>query len=157
MYSERLVIKLNGIAHKSVDIIYRSIYSVLSQPPYKNTGAGAASLAVDVVEGNASKSPSINITFDDHLIFLNQRKIQWTKLPDMKELIAWAETKKSNPKEALRLAWSVAWDKKKHDTWKPKPWRKKSLSAVLKQMNELILKAFNEAIEEDFQQAANPQ
>jgi hypothetical protein len=152
MYSENTVIKLNEIAHRYRDLVHRSIHAVLSQPPYKNTGAGAASLTVDVIDGDNNKSPQILIHFDDHVLFLDKRKMQWTKLPDMKELLAWAETRKSTKEEAEQLAWAVGWDKKKNDTWKAKPsWRKKSLSKGLKEMNELIVKAFDQA---NLQQAA---
>jgi hypothetical protein len=53
------------------------------------------------------------------------------------------------------LAWAIAWDKRKHDTWKAKPWRKKSLSEVLKEMNLQIVEAFAKALDEDMQQAIN--
>lgn len=154
MYSENTVIKLNAIAHKYKDLIHRSIHAVLSQPPYKNTGAGAASVTVDVIDGDQAKAPQIVTKFDDHLNYINNRKMEWTKLPDMKELLTWAKTKKTTDAEAEQLAWATAWDKKKNDTWKAKPWRKKTLSAVLKEMNELIVAEMDQAIEEDFQKAA---
>lgn len=155
IYSESTVIKMNGVAHHYQELIYRAVHSVLSEPRYRNTGAGVNSLKVEVIDGDANKGPQIIIAFDDHLIFLNQRKIEWIKLPVMKDLIAWAETKTSSNREAVRMAWAVAWDKKKKDTWKPKLWRKRSLSTVLKEMNVLVLKAFDEAIEEDFIKAVN--
>ena len=149
MYSPRLVITLNEIAQRFAQLIHKSIVEVLSQPRYSNTGAGVDSIKVEIIAGNSTQSPSLNITFDDHLIMLNKSKIEWTRLPDMKNLMAWAETKTSTLKEAKRLAWAVAWDKKKNDTWKPKLWRKKSLSQVLKDMNEQLLQAYDEAIEAD--------
>lgn len=155
MYSERTVQKLNEVAHLYKNVILRSLVSVLTQPQYKNTGAGAASVSVEVVEGTTTKAPDILISFDDHLLFIDKRKMQWTRLPDMKDLLAWAETKKSTPNAAKRLAWSVAWDKRKNDTWKAKPWRKKTLSQVLKDLNVRVKAAFDKAIEEDFQQAAD--
>lgn len=153
MYSESTVIKLNDIAQRYKDVIHQAIHAVLSQDRYKNTGAGAASLIVDVIDGDSNKSPQITISFDDHLIFLDKRKMQWTKLPNMKKLLEWAETVKPDKKEAERLAWAVAWDKKKNDTWKAKPWRKKSLSNVLKEMNDLLLNEFDAAINEDLMDA----
>lgn len=153
MYSENTVIKLNDIAQRYRDVIHQAIHAVLSQDLYKNTGAGAASLVVEVIDGDSNKAPQILISFDDHLIFLDKRKMQWTKLPNMSKLMEWAETVKPDKKEAHRLAWAVAWDKKKNDTWKPKPWRKKSLSNVLKEMNALILEAFDKAINEGLEKA----
>lgn len=149
MYSENTVIKLNDIAQRYRDVIHQAIHDVLSQDRYKNTGAGAASLVVDVEDGDSNKAPVIRISFDDHLIFLDKRKMQWTKLPNMKKLLEWAETVKPDKKEAARLAWAVAWDKKKNDTWKAKPWRKKSLSNVLKEMNALVKEAYDKAAAED--------
>jgi len=151
-YSPRLVDKMNEIAHRYAVMMRQSLYTVLKQ--YSNTGEGLASLIVDVVDGDESKSPQIKIAFEDHLIFLDKRKLQWTKLPEVEKLIAWAETKEADPKKAKKLAWAVAWDKKKHDTWKRRPWRKKSLSSVLKDMNKVIIAAFDKAIEDDIAAAA---
>ena len=153
MYSDNLVIKLNGIAHHYKDVINRALVDILSQPRYNNTGAGLASLHVEVIEGDRNKSPQIIITMADHLLLLDKRKMQWTKLPKISELLKWAETKKSTPKEAVKLAWAVAWDKRKNDTWKAKPWRKKSLGPALKEMNKMIVEGFEKVIEEDLQQA----
>lgn len=163
MYSRNTVIKLNDIAHRYRDIIHQALHAALSS--LKNTGAGVASLTVDVIDGDEQKSPEIQIRFDDHLIFLDKRGMQWTKQPDVKKLTAWAETKSFSsipgytvgkaPKfnTAERVAWAIAKDKKKNDSWKGKPWRKKSLSKVLKEMNALIIEAYNKAIEEDLQAA----
>jgi hypothetical protein len=153
MYSENLISTLNEIAHKYRPIIHQAIYTVISQPPYKNTGAGAQSLTVDVIEGNANKAPDLDIRFDDHLLFLDKRKMQWTKLPEIKKLLEWAATKKSKESEVKQLAWAVAWKQKKNDTWKAKPWRKKTLSAVLKEMNQLVLEEFAQAIDKDLIQS----
>lgn len=155
MYSENMVIRLNGIARQYKDIVYQSVYDVLNQDTYKNSGVGLSSLKVDVIEGDANKTPEIRISFAEHLIFLNTKKMQWTALPNMKKVLEWANVVKSNPDEAKRLAWATAWAKKNNDTWKAKPWRKKSLSAVLREMNNMIKEGFDRAIEEDFQNAAN--
>lgn len=149
MYSENTVIKLNDVAHRYKNVIHQAIHDVLSQDRYKNTGAGAASLTVDVVDGDVNKAPQIRLTFDDYVIFLDKRRMQWTKLPNIQKLTEWAETVKPDRKSAERLAWAVGWDKKNNDTWKSKPWRKKSLSKVLKEMNDLLLKEFDAAINED--------
>jgi len=153
MYSEFMVIRLNAIAHKYRDIIHKAVHDVLVQ--IKNTGAGAASLTVDVVDGDTNNAPRIMIHFDDYLIYLDKRKMQWTRIPDVRKLLEWAKTIKASPREASRLAWSVAWDQVKNDTWKAKAWRKKSLSTVLKELNELVLSEFDKAIEEGLQEAAS--
>jgi len=155
MYSPRLIITLNAIAHKYQPIIHAAILAVISQPKFSNTFDAANSLIVTVVEGNEQRAPELDIQFADHLLYLDKRKLQWTKLPDIKNLMAWAETKINDPKKAKRLAFAVAWNKKKLDTWKPKPWRKKSLSVVLKEMNELLLNEFAKAIDADLQQGIN--
>jgi hypothetical protein len=152
MYSPITVSKLNDIAHRHKDIIQRAIVETLRQPRYVNTGAGAASVTVDVTDGDANKSPVITIEFDDHIKFLDKRKLQWTELPNMKKLLEWAATKESDPTKAKKLAFATAWDKKRHDTWKAKPWRKKSLSTVLKELNILVIAAFDRAIDEDLQE-----
>jgi len=151
-YSPRLVNKLNDIAHHYKDLVSRSLHAVLQQ--YSNTGAGLASLTVDVVDGNENIAPQIKIGFDEHLIYLNQKKPQWTKLPDVERLIIWAKTKGKDDKQAKKMAWAIAWNMKKHDTWKRRPWRKKSLSQVLKEMNELITSEFKQAVVDDAVNAA---
>ncbi len=153
MYSENTVIKLNEIAHRYKDLIHRSIVSVLTDAKIRNTGAGAASVIVDVIDGTVEKAPVIVVTFDDYVLFLDKRKLQWTRLPQMKKLLEWAETKKSNRQEARQLAWAVGWDKRKHDTWKRKSWRRKSLSGLLKEMNKDVLAAYDRVIEQDLEKA----
>lgn len=155
MYSDNTVNKLNEIAMQYRPLIYDAIHKVISDGKFSNTRAGADSLVVEVSAGDATKAPDILITFDDHLIVLNKRKVEWTKHPNMKPLIAWAETKTRSELEAKKLAFATAWHQKTNDTWKPKPWRKKSLSQVLKEMNELILSEYDKVIDEDLQQAVN--
>lgn len=149
MYSQRTIDKLNAVAYQYRPMFVQAIRAAL----HKNTGEGAASVAVDVVEGNSTRSPNIVITVNDHVILLDKRKLQWTKLPDVKQLMKWAETKTPSEKEAKRLAWATAWDKRKNDTWKVKPWRKKSLGKVLRELNQMLLQAFDAAINEDLQEA----
>lgn len=153
MYSDDLVIKLNTIAYQYRAQIERALRDILSQPRYRNTGAGLASLIVEVIDGDRNKSPQIVVNFDDHLLFLDKRRMQWTKLPEIKKLLAWAETKTGSQKEATKLAWAVAWSKRKNDTWKSKPWRKKGLGPTLREMNKVIMDGFEKAIEEDLRKA----
>jgi hypothetical protein len=149
MYSPRLISTLNEIAHQHAPLIKKAIVDVLSQPRYTNTGAAVASVEVTVIEGDETKSPDINITFADHLIMLNKSKMQWTRLPNLEKLIEWTSTKTDTREKAEKFAFAIAWDKRKNDTWKSKTWRKKSLSQVLKDMNEDLLKKYDEAIDAD--------
>ncbi len=166
MYSDNLVIKLNTIAHRFREYINQALNEILSQAKYRNTGASLASLHVEVIDGDNNKAPQIIITFADSLNILDKRKLQWTKLPNIDNMDDWAQTKTFDTipgykngaapnlppwKQKERVAWAIAYNKKKFDTWKAKPWRKKSLSNVLKEMNAQILLAFDKAIEEDFQ------
>src|SRR5687768_15969155 len=111
-YSPLLISTLNDIAYQFATLMHKSIVEVLSQPRYSNTGAAADSVKVNVIEGDAETSPAIRVTFADHLIMLNQRKIEWTRLPNMEKMIEWAKTKKSTQQEAEKLAYAVAWDKR---------------------------------------------
>jgi hypothetical protein len=153
-YSTNLQIVLEDIAQEYRTKIEQSIRSVISQPKYKASGAGVASLTVTVIDGNAQRSPSIQVNIDDHIFRLESRNLQWTELPNMRKMLEWASYKKSDPKEARTLAWSVAKHKQKTDTWKPKTWRRKSLSAVLKEMNKDMLQRMDEAIAKDFEKSA---
>jgi hypothetical protein len=153
MYSPELVIVLNEIAEQRARKFESVLKALLNKPPYRNTGEGVNSVSVNVVPGNANKSPDIKIEGADHLIFMDKRKMQWTKLPVITSMLKWAATKTSDEKLQKRIAWAAAWDKKKNDTHKPKPWRKKSLSETLKEMNKEIVEAFDKAIEDSFQKA----
>ncbi len=166
MYSENLVIKLNTIAHNYRNQVNRSLNAVLNQPKYKASGLGLASLHVDVIDGDANKSPVITIDIDQHMIYLGSRKLEWTKLPDVRNMMQWGKiksgtfTKVPGYKDGARVApeiaakrvvFAIAVDKKKNDTHRPKKWRGKGLSAVMKEMNREIKAAFERAIEEDLQ------
>lgn len=166
MYSENTIIRLNAIAHHYRGLILNALKEVLSQPRFVNTGAAVSGIRVEVVEGNASKSPELQIYIADYMLLLNKSRLQWTKLADVRKLMAWAQNKEfstvpgySNPraidqlKAAKRVAYAIAVDKKKNDTWKPKKWRKKSLSAVLQAMNKDMLKEFDAAVTEDINDA----
>lgn len=153
-YSPRTVEKLNAIAGKHVGIIASAIAEVLRDPKYRNTGKSAESVRVEMQPGDANKAPVLRIELDEALLIIDKTKLQWTKLPNMKALLEWASTKESDPKKAKKLAWATAFSKKNYDKWKAKKWRKKSLSVVLKEMNELVLSEFDKAIEEDIVQAA---
>jgi hypothetical protein len=154
-YSAHQVELLNEVANKYKPIVYAAIHSIISQSRFRNTGAAADSLSVDIVEGSADLAPQLEIRFADYLNILDKKKLQWTKLPDMKKLIEWAETKVSDEKKAKKLAFAVAAIQKNRDTWKARPWRKKSLSDVLKEMNQIVLKAFDEALGKDFEDAVD--
>jgi hypothetical protein len=154
MYSPRTIEKMNAIGERYVDLILRAIQDVLKDAKYRNTGKTAESVQVEMVAGAADKSPVIRIELDEALLIIDKRKLQWTKLPNMKALLEWAATKESDPKKAKRLAFATAYTKLKYDKWKAKSWRKKSLSAVLKELNVQVLAEFDKAIEEDLVAAA---
>jgi hypothetical protein len=153
MYSPELVIVLNEIAQQKGKEFHSVLVNLLSKAPYRNTGEGANSVTVEITAGTESKSPEIKITFADHLLFMDKRKMQWVKLPLVSKLMAWAATKTADPKQQKRMAWAIAYDLQKNDSHKAKPWRKKSLSATLKDMNQQIVAAFDKAIEQSFQNA----
>jgi hypothetical protein len=153
MYSPELVIVLNQIAQVKRGEFESALTQVLNNPPYRNTGEGVNSVKVLVMPGTEAAAPQIKIEFADHLLFMDKRKMQWTKLPPISKLLPWAATRSTDPKQQKKIAWSKAWDLKKNDNWKAKPWRKKSLSAVLKEMNTEIIRDFGKAIEEMFQRA----
>jgi hypothetical protein len=157
MYSDNLVIALNNIATEYRGKLEAAIKAVLSQARYTNTGRGVQSVAVSVVPGTTNASPALVVTLDDYVLLLDRSKLQWTKLPNVKNLLEWARARKSDEKEAKKLAWAVAWDKKKNDTWKPKKWRKKGLGETLREMNAEMLLAFDAAIGNDFQRGIDRQ
>lgn len=170
MYSANLVATLNDIASDYAPLIKSAVVAVLSQPRYTNTGAGADSVEVKVIAGSAQHAPEIRVEFADYVNLFNLRKLQWTKQPPVDaEFEQWAQTKSfSGPvpgyknglapnlppwKVKQRIVWAIAISKKKFDSYKAKPWRKKSIGNVLKEMNAIVLRKFDEAIELDFQQA----
>lgn len=152
MYSANLVRVLNEIAAEYRGKLEAAIKTVLSQARYTNTGRGLGSVQVEMVPGNTTESPALVVKLDDYVLLLDRSKMQWTQLPNVKNLIEWAKTKRSTEKEWKKLAWTTAYHKKNTDTWKPKKWRKKALSETLKLMNAEMLKAFEAAIEQDFQE-----
>ena len=155
MYSDRLVNVLNEIAKDYRGKLEAAIKAVLSQARYTNTGRGVQSVKVEVVTGNASQSPALVVQLDDYVLLLDRSKMQWTKLANVKNLIEWAKTKRSTEREWKALAWATAVKKKNTDAWKPKKWRKKGLGQTLRDMNAEMIKAFEEAIEQDWQEGIN--
>jgi hypothetical protein len=157
-YSPRLVDKLNALANEYAPLIYQSITKVLSERQYNwaNTTLGQTELKVHVVPGDEKKAPNIVVQFDDRYMFLEKRKMQWTRFPNMSKMLEWAERKlPGDPKGAKKIAWAKAWDMAKNDSWRRKPWMKKSLGDVMREMNQMIVQGFDKAIEEDMQAAAS--
>jgi hypothetical protein len=152
IYSYNLVKALNAIAQEYRGKLEENIKSVLSEARYRNTGGGVDSVNVEVRPGDSNNSPALVIKIADHVLILNKSKMEWTNLPRVNELLKWARSRKSNEKEAKKLAWAVAWDKKKNDTWKSKKWRKKGIGTVLREMNEELLIEFDKAKDKDFQE-----
>lgn len=152
MYSDNQVQVLNAIADDYAGQLLASIKQVLNEPRYRNTGRGVGSVQVDVVKGDSSKSPALVVKLEDYVLLLDKSKMEWTRLPNIRNLVEWARSKQSDEKQAQKLAWAKAWDLRRNDNWKPKKWRKRALGTVLASMNDRMLKDFEQAIERDFQQ-----
>lgn len=153
--------QLNQIAAKYARHLYDNVKRLFSTPAYRNTGELDESLKVHWTACTDNEPPVIVLEYADQGYFLGYRKPQWTRLPNIANLEKWAQTKRfttipgyngsSNLPEykiQQRVAWAIAWDKRKNDTWKPKRWKKAAnLGQLLKQLNAETTQAYTHDIE----------
>ena len=150
-YSPELVNDLNKLARDYAPRAEIAIKQEIAK--WSNTGAAVNSVKVEIVDGKSNQSPALKISFADHLLVFNTRHPEWVGQPNMYALTAWAQTKRSNPEEVKKLAFATAYNQKKFDTWKPKYWRKKSLSQLLKELNKKIITEYKVELENAIKRA----
>lgn len=157
--------KLNELAAKTARDLYQAAKDVLSKDTFRNTGELVDSLKVSVIPCKGDAPPEIILTYADQGYFLNYKSPKWTRVPNIDKMKAWAETIDfSGPvpgykngvstlppwKVKERIISAIAWNKRKHDTWKAKPWKGKKgidLGKLLRDLNQATLEAWAREVE----------
>lgn len=129
------------------------IKSLFSAKRFTASGKLAQSVQVTYTKSTDSQLPVITLQYAIQGKFIDIKKMYWAHQPDVVKLIAWLQTggkigrftnvpgyKNSSPtsqfKAVERVAWAIAMDKRKNDTWKAKAWKGKNLREALKVLNE---------------------
>lgn len=150
---ERLQAVLNAIAERYAQLIFNRAREILSNASIRVTDELLNSVKVTWLKANDNQPPRILFIFAEHGIFLDQRSPKWIKLPAIEKLKEWVEAKNlpltripgykngiapglSQAKKAERIAWAIAWDKRKNDTWKRKRWKRDVLRDQLLRLNQ---------------------
>lgn len=148
---------LNEIAHRYGDRLMTQVKAVLEK--YQNTGALVQSLKLEIKPATDRSAPTISLIYEDQGYYIGYKNPQWTKQPNITKLLEWAQTKTFTTipgysatsnlpefKKRERVAWAIARDKLKNDTWKPKRWKREAnLGQLIKELNsDTILKAYKE-------------
>jgi len=155
---ERLQAVLNSKAQRYADELLRRAREVLSNAAYRVTDELLNSVHVYWLPASGVNGPKIIFEFAEHGIFLDQRSPKWVKLPSIENLQGWVEAKGvdsftnvsgyknsnnlSEFKKAERIAWAIAKDKRRNDTWKRKRWKRDVLRDMLLRLNTELLQAF---------------
>jgi len=153
-------IKLDALASAYAARLLANVRQVFGQPQYSNSGELEDSVKVVTTRATETESPVIILTYADQGFFLGYKNPQWTKLPDINELIEWGEQRGldfgnipgytygtapnlSDEKKVERIIWAIAKNKRREDTWKPKKWKNAAkLGDLLKNLNADTMKAY---------------
>jgi hypothetical protein len=153
---------MDRIAQEYAAIIYKETYAVMQK--YNATGNLLRSLSVKFLRATSSLPPVIWMTYDGYANIFEARQPLWTNQPPLSEIIAFVQSrglaqqgripgyKSSAPNlseyaKAKRIAFAISKDKEQTDKWKRKPWRKRALSSVLKDLNSKTIELFRDEIE----------
>ena len=139
--------RLNDIAARYAQQIYDSTRKELIRIGRSMTLAN--DLTVKWLKASDKYPPRILVIFRDYGNVLEVRKPLWTGMPPVQRIVEWVGhvMKSSNSrhfthvpgykngapnlpefKKMQRIAYAVAMDKRINDTWRGKPWRKRTLS-----------------------------
>jgi hypothetical protein len=164
MISKQLQPILNELAEKYAAILLSQAKDVLSRAEFRATGELVNSLKVEIVPCTDQKSPLIVLRYADQGYYIGYKSPQWTKVPNLDKMKEWAKTvefngpvpgyKDGSPlppwKAKERIAAAIAYDKRKNDTWKAKPWKNRrgiNLGELLGKLNTETLEAYTQEIE----------
>lgn len=153
--------QLNDIAELYSKEILQSANLALAK--YDRTGRTRESLQVTVIKSTDHDSPKIVLGFELQAALFDVKRMSWVKLPPIADLVQWAQQvnfsgkipgyKNTAPnlppwKAKQRIAFAIAMDKRKNDTYKRKPWRKVALSEILKDLNRITLESYRKEVEQ---------
>ena len=153
--------QLDQLAIKYANELYGRVKNVLGSPQFRNTGELEESLKLEITKATDKDAPVIILHYADQGYYLNYKSPSWVKQPNVEKLMKWAETKTfgnipgytGTPnipeyKQKLRIAFAIAKDKRKNDTWKPKRWKKAAgLGELLKNINVDVMEAYRKDVE----------
>ncbi|HMG90754.1 MAG TPA: hypothetical protein VK589_11865 [Chryseolinea sp.] len=157
--------KLDALAQQYATRLLGDVKEVFNRPEYINSGELADSVQVTIIKSTDNDAPVIALTYADQGFFIGYKNPQWTKLPVVAELEKWAAKRGldfgnipgytygtapglSTEKKIERIAWAIAKNKRKEDTWKQKKWKKSAnLGDLLKDLNTETIAAYARDIE----------
>ena len=153
-----IVDRLNELARQYRGQFLQSARSVLAQDKFRASGKTQDSLKAHIIQGTPEKAPQIVMEFDEAGEFISKRRLIFTKPPPASEILDTIKSGKfriksvpgyegaaatlSLEKQQKRVAFAIAQNKFREQTHKRKNWRKPALSALLRQMNEALVKAW---------------
>lgn len=157
--------QLNQLAHKYAQQLLSQVTGVLSQPQYQAEGELAESLKVSVTPSTDTQAPVILLTYADQGFFIGYKNPQWSTLPNIEKLTKWTQVKNislgdipgytygtapnlSDEKKKERIAFAIAKNKLKTDSWKPKRWKNAAnLGELLRDLNNDTIQAWVKEVE----------
>lgn len=158
---------LNKIAEEYGQRLLSQVKTVFEK--YSNSGALVRSLKLEIKKATDKSAPVISLIYDEQGYFIGYKSPRWSKQPNITKLLEWGQHKtfKTIPgykgdasnlpefKKRERVAWAIAKDKLKNDTWKPKRWKKEAnIGALLKDLNEdTILNGYKKEYQKILEQA----
>jgi hypothetical protein len=157
--------KLNAIAEQRSKELFQRAYDVLSRDQLVNTGELRDSLKITWFKATDTTPPRILLRYELQGFLLGLKKMSWVKVPNLDKLKKWAEGNTfSGPipgyksgtnlppwKVKERIINAIAFDKRRNDTWKAKPWKGRqgiNIGELLHQINQDTLQAWAKDVEQ---------
>jgi len=163
---ESIINRLNELAQIYAQYLFDKAYNLLKENKYRNTGQLLNSLKVTWLKADENYPPRILLIYLEYADIFEQKKLSWVRTPPPEELIKWVMEKGlhksgkipgytansrigiSDYQKAQRIGWAISIDKRINDTHQRKPWKRQTLSELLKQMNYEVHEAFRQESEQ---------
>lgn len=167
IYSKSLQARLNTIAYKYQARLMDRASNEIAK--FTATGRLQDSLKAKVIPATDQRTPEIQMTYEDHGDYLTKRRLLHATVPPSDEFVEWMQGRNITPRnipgykgdapnltltqKRERAAFAIGVDKYKNDTHKRKQWKKKALPEVLREINEEIIAAYTQEVEQEIVKA----
>jgi len=163
MITQEFLTKLNNYSREKGEELLRAALNELQNDKRYNSGELLQSLKLQVIEGTPEKPPVIIVTYAPQGAFMEVKKMEWTRQPNIEKLLDWSKYKRFNmdsipgykngsapnlseEKKVQRIVWAIAKRQEKFDVWKRRPWKAKPVIEFLRKLNMEVLEIWaNEA------------
>lgn len=142
--------------------LYEKMRKVLGRKAFRDSGELLDSLQTSFTQSTEGDLPVIHLRFAIHGKFIDIKKMYWTQVPPVAELVEWlghgnkisrftripgykeGSAPFSQRKAEERVAWAIAMKRRFNDSYKSKKWKRKPLGEAIRYLTHLVAENFAE-------------